>query len=208
MSQPDPIEKLILELGRLPGIGERTAARLAFFVLKQARDSSRFDLPPLARDLAGALVDVVEQVRLCEDCQNLCTTEKCPICTDARRDARVLCVVEGVADLRAVESCGVFRGHYHVLHGSLAPLDGVGPEELKLRDILERVEHQGYKEVILATNATVEGDATALYIARLLRGMQVQITRLASGVPLGGELEYLDHATLGRALSARQSFDS
>ncbi len=208
MANPDPIEKLILELGRLPGIGERTAARLAFFVLKQARDSARFDLPPLARDLAGALVEVVEQVRLCEDCQNLCTGPKCSICTDARRDTRALCVVEGVADLRAIESCGVFRGHYHVLHGSLAPLDGVGPEELKLSDILERVRSQHYEEVILATNATVEGDATALYIGRLLRGTSVRITRLASGVPLGGELEYLDHATLGRALSARQSFDS
>ena len=208
MAHPDPIEKLILELGRLPGIGERTAARLAFFVLKQARDSARFDLPPLAQDLAGALVEVVEKVRLCEDCQNLCTAEKCSICTDPRRESKALCVVEGVADLRAIESCGVFRGRYHVLHGALAPLDGVGPEELKLRDILDRVRDGNYEEVILATNATVEGDATALYIGRLLRGTDVKITRLASGVPLGGELEYLDHATLGRALSARQSFDS
>ena len=114
MAQPDPIEKLILELGRLPGIGERTAARLAFFVLKQARDSARFDLPPLAQDLAQALVEVVETVRLCDDCQNLCTAQKCPICLDMRRDVKVLCVEEGVADLRAIESCGGFRGHYHV----------------------------------------------------------------------------------------------
>lgn len=204
----DPVEKLILELGRLPGIGERTAARLAFFLLKQARDSARFDLPPLANDLAGALVDVVQKVGLCSACQNLCTGEICSICNDARRDATLLCVVEGVADLRAIEGCGVFRGHYHVLHGSLAPLDGVGPQELKLADIHARVTRGGYREVILATNANVEGDATALYIARLLRPLEVSVSRLASGVPLGGELEYLDQATLGRALSARQHFES
>ena len=202
----DPIERLILEFGRLPGVGARSAARLAFYLLKEGRDSKRVGKAPLACDLSRALTDVVDQVRLCSDCQNLCAAERCTVCIDARREQRVLCVVEGVADLRAIESCGIYRGLYHVLHGSLAPLDGVGPDDLKLEDLKHRVDVGDFQEVILATNADVEGDATALYIARLLEGCKVQTTRLASGVPMGGELEYLDQATLGRARSERRDF--
>ena len=208
MAQIDPIERLILELGRLPGIGERSAARLAFYLLKEARDADARSLPSLAHDLSHALVDVVEEVRLCVQCQNLCASELCTICTDTTRDPELLCVVESVADLRALEASAVYRGKYQVLHGALAPLDGVGPADLKLPELATRVAREGFREVILATNADVEGDATALYLARLLGNTGVKLTRLASGVPLGGELEYLDQATIGRALSARTPFES
>ena len=208
MVQIDPIERLILELGRLPGIGERSAARLAFYLLKEARDADARALPSLARDLSRALVDVVEEVRLCGQCQNLCASELCAICDDASRDPELLCVVESVADLRALEASAAYRGKYQVLHGALAPLDGVGPADLKLPELAARVAREGFREVILATNADVEGDATALYLARLLGASGVRLSRLASGVPLGGELEYLDQATIGRALSARTPFES
>jgi len=206
--QPDPIERLILELGRLPGIGERSAARLAFYLLKQARDSESRGLPTLAQDLAQALSEVVDEVRLCTECQNLCASDLCTICLDVSRDSLLLCVVENVSDLRALEASGAYRGIYHVLHGALAPLDGVGPADLKLPELVERVGRDGYHEVILAMNADVEGDATALYLARLLAAAGVTLSRLASGVPLGGELEYLDQATIGRALTARTPFES
>jgi len=200
--EAEPVERLILELGRLPGIGERTAARLAFYLLKQARDTGVER--SLAVDLSRALVNVVEEVGLCEECSNLSTTDVCGICTDARRDITRLCVVETVADLRALEATGAYRGLYHVLHGALAPLDGVGPEELKLDLLEKRVLVAEFDEIILGTNADVEGDATALYLGRLLHGEDRVITRLASGIPMGGELEYLDHATLGRALLDRR----
>nr|ADI21630.1 recombinational DNA repair protein (recF pathway) [uncultured myxobacterium HF0130_06F04] len=204
----DPIERLILEMGRLPGIGERTAARLAFYLLKQARDAEARGLSTLARDLALALTEVVDEVRLCSRCQNLCASDLCSICEDTTRDERLLCVVENVSDLRALEASGAYRGTYHVLHGALAPLDGVGPADLKLPELADRVVRGGYQEVILAMNADVEGDATALYLARLLGAGDVKLSRLASGVPLGGELEYLDQATIGRALTARTPFES
>ena len=204
----DPIERLILEMGRLPGIGERTAARLAFYLLKQARDAEARGLSTLARDLALALTEVVDEVRLCSRCQNLCASDLCSICEDTTRDERLLCVVENVSDLRALEASGAYRGTYHVLHGALAPLDGVGPADLKLPELADRVVRGGYQDVILAMNADVEGDATALYLARLLGAGDVTLSRLASGVPLGGELEYLDQATIGRALTARTPFES
>ena len=192
----------MVELGRLPGIGERTAARLAFYLLKQARDTGIER--SLAFDLSRTLVNVVEEVGLCEECSNLSTVSRCKICTDARRDRTRLCVVETVADLRALEATGAYRGLYHVLHGALAPLDGIGPEELNLHFLEKRVNISEFEEVIVGTNADVEGDATALYLSRLLRGQGREITRLASGIPMGGELEYLDHATLGRALLDRR----
>jgi recombination protein RecR len=195
----DPIQRLILELGRLPGIGERTAARLAFHIVAASQRG-----PSLATDLASALTDVATRVRLCARCRNFSASELCGICADTRREATILCVVEGVADLRAVEASGAFRGVYFVLHGALAPLDGVGPDDLELDRLVERVAREATSEVILATNADVEGDATALYIAQLLRPARLRLTRLASGVPMGGELEYLDQATVGRALADRR----
>jgi len=205
MTGVDPIQRLILELSRLPGVGERSAARLAFYIIRISRKDQKSG-QSLAHDLARALVEVADQVGLCELCGNLTTGERCSICTDPRRDPTQLCVVEGVEDLRAVETCGGYRGLYQVLHGALAPLDGVGPDDLRLDDLVRRVAAGGFAEIILATNSDVEGDATALYVARLLKPQGVRVTRLASGIPLGGELEYVDQATLGRALAQRREF--
>lgn len=204
MERDDPIQRLILELARLPGIGERSATRLAFHIIRWSQEGGARG--SLARDLAAALIEVTEKVGLCASCQNLCAGETCAVCADTRRDPAVLCVVEGVPDLRAIESTATFRGRYHVLHGALAPLDGVGPEDLKIPELMGRVEGGGITEVILATNADVEGDATALYLAKLIKPLGVRVTRLASGIPLGGELEYIDQATLGRALDERREF--
>ena len=199
---PDPIQRLILELARLPGVGQRSAARLAFYIIR----NSQGERLSLAKDLAQALLEVTERVGFCSVCQNLSASPVCSICNDARRDSAVVCVVEGVGDLRAIESSGAFRGVYHVLHGSLAPLDGIGPEQLKIRELLARIRHGVIREVILATNSDVDGDATALYLGKLLQPLGAHVTRLASGIPLGGELEYVDHATLGRALLERRQW--
>ncbi len=201
---PDPIARLVGELGRLPGVGERSAARLAYYIIKASCPQPVDGTPTLAGDLAAALSDVGAHVGLCSRCQNLCTGPHCALCLDDRRDARLLCVVEGVADLRAIEASGAYRGLYHVLHGALAPLDGIGPAELKLPLLLERLRDGSVEEVIVATSSDVEGDATALYLASLIRPLQLRLSRPAAGIPLGGELEYLDHGTLGRALSERQ----
>ncbi|MBI5511214.1 MAG: recombination protein RecR [Deltaproteobacteria bacterium] len=199
----DPIERLVLELGRLPGIGERSATRMAFHIIRQSQGR---DSGSLARDLAAALLAVADEVGFCSQCRNLCRGERCKVCADASRDQGLLCVVESVVDLKAIEATKTYRGLYHVLHGALAPLDGIGPDELKIDALVTRVTERGYREVILATNADVEGDATALYLARLIKPLGVQVTRLASGIPSGGELEYLDHATLGRALTERREY--
>jgi len=196
MSVADPIARLVKELARLPGIGEKTAQRLAFHVLKAG--------PDFAGRLAEALVGVVRDVRLCSSCQTLTDRDPCPICSDPERDARVLCVVEGVPDLVAVERTHEFRGRYHVLHGALSPLDGIGPSELKIRELLLRLERQPADEVVIATNPDVEGEATALYLSRLLKPMGLKVTRLAQGLPMGGDLEYADQVTLARALSGRR----
>lgn len=197
----DPIQRLVLELARLPGIGERSAARLAYYIIRVSQGESTLNL---AQDLSSALTDAVESVRLCRQCQNLTTEELCSICRDTQRDRKTLCVVESVADLRALESSGAFRGLFHVLHGALAPLEGVGPDDLKIPELLRRLEAGGVEEVILGTSADVEGDATALYLAKLLKPFEVRLTRLASGIPLGGELEFIDQGTLGRALAERR----
>lgn len=198
----EPIARLIAELGRLPGIGERTAARLAYYIIRASQAKSG---QHLAQDLAQALGDVVTHVRLCEVCQNLCTTKLCSVCASPKRHKHVLCVVEGVEDLRAIERSG-FDGVYHVLHGALAPLDGVGPGDLKIAELMQRLKIGDIQELILATNANVEGDATAMYIASLVKPMGLTLTRLASGIPQGGELEYIDQATLGRAIAERRAF--
>jgi recombination protein RecR len=196
MAVADPIARLVKELARLPGIGEKTAQRLAFHILKAG--------PGYAGDLAAAIAGVVRDVRLCSSCQTLTDKDPCAICADPRRDAKTLCVVESVPDLLAVERTHEFRGRYHVLHGALSPLDGIGPSELKIRELLLRLEHEPADEIVIATNPDVEGEATALYLTKLLKPLGVKVTRIAQGVPMGGDLEYADQVTLARALAGRR----
>jgi recombination protein RecR len=196
MAVADPIARLVKELARLPGIGEKTAQRLAFHVLEAG--------PEYAEALAAAVLGVVRDVRCCSSCQTLTDRDPCSICADPRRDGRVICVVEGVPDLLAVERTHEFRGRYHVLHGALSPLDGVGPSDLKVRELLVRLEREPAEEVVIATNPDVEGEATALYLAKLLKPVGVRVTRIAQGVPMGGDLEYADQVTLARALAGRR----
>ena len=200
----EPIERLILQLARLPGIGERSAARLAHHIIKVSCMPNDFKHSTLAVDLSQALKDVQDQVGLCQVCQNLCVGHTCNICLDHRRDVSMVCVVEGIPDLRAIEHSGAYKGLYHVLHGALAPLDGIGPQELHLDKLILRVRQNDIKEVIAATNANMEGDATALYLAQLLSPIGVQVSRPASGIPLGGEMEFLDQGTLSRAFAQRR----
>lgn len=203
MTAPDPIARLIQALGKLPGIGEKTATRLAFHVLRAG--------PELAEELASALVDATQRTRFCRRCATLTDRELCSICSDERRDGAVLCVVEHVADLRAIERTHEFRGRYHVLHGAIAPLDGVGPDQLKIKELLARLgsgEDAEVKEIIVATNPSVDGEATALYLQRLLQPLGLRVTRIASGLPIGGDIEYADSATISRAFAARQRMGS
>jgi recombination protein RecR len=196
MAVADPIARLVKELARLPGIGEKTAQRLAFHVLAAG--------PAYAEALAAAVTGVVRDVRCCSRCQTLTDKDPCAICSDDRRDPRLLCVVEGVPDLVAIERTHEYRGRYHVLHGALSPLDGVGPSDLKVRELLVRLETEPADEIVIATNPDVEGEATALYLARLLKPLGVKVTRIAQGVPMGGDLEYADQVTLARAMSGRR----
>ncbi len=192
---PEPITRLTVLLGRLPGIGEKTAQRLALHLLRT---------PELAHDLAAALGQATERIHLCTRCCNLTDRDPCTLCADERRDARVVCVVEGPPDLMAIERTREFRGRYHVLHGVLSPLDGVGPDELHIRELLARINGGEVQEVILATDPDVEGEATALYLTRLLKPLGVRLTRIAQGVPLGGDLEFASQATLAQALIGRR----
>ena len=194
----DPIARLVQVLGKLPGIGEKTATRLAFFVIKQSES--------YARELADALVDATTKIRFCARCQNFTQTEVCALCSDMRRDDGILCVVENVSDLYAIERSNEFRGRYHVLHGAIAPLDGIGPEQIKLKELLQRLataEAAEVREVIVATNPSVDGEATALYLLRVLGPLGIKVSRIASGMPIGGDFEYADPATISRALSGR-----
>ena len=190
------IEDLITELARLPGIGRKTAQRLTFHLLQQP--------PEQIGRLASALALVTERVRTCEECGNLTEEQPCSICRDPRRDAGVVCVVEEPSTVAVVDRSTDFRGHYHVLGGHLSPLDGVGPEALRLNHLVDRVQKGGIREVILATNPSMEGEVTATYIQQLLAGHGVRVTRLARGLPMGGDLEYVDGVTLAHALVARQ----
>ncbi len=194
---PVPIQRLVAELTKLPGVGEKSALRLAFHILRAPGG--------YAGSLASAIQGVVDKVRLCSTCCSLTEEDPCAICRDPRREAAVVCVVEGVADLMAVERTREFRGRYHVLHGALSPLDGVWPQQLRVKELLERVGGAtgGVSEVILATNPDIEGEATALYLTRLLRPLGVRVTRIAQGIPMGGDLEYADQATLARAIAGR-----
>jgi recombination protein RecR len=195
---PDPIQKLINALERLPGIGPKSASRLAFFFLRAPAE--------ISDELAEALSGLKSKTALCQECFNITMAgrEKCEICDDPRRDQGIICVVEEALDVLALERVGVYTGRYHVLHGVLSPIEGVGPEDIKARPLLERVTRGGVREVILATNPSMEGDATALYLQQQLRPKGVQVTRLARGLPVGGDLEYADQTTLLRALSGRQ----
>jgi recombination protein RecR len=195
LSYPAGLQKLIKELSKLPSIGEKTATRLAYHLVANDRD--------LARALAVALNAASEQVRLCKRCFFLSEEDLCVICRNSNRDAGVMCVVEKPVDLVAIERVAEFKGSYHVLHGLWAPLRGQGPESMKLKELLERVKAEPPREVIIATSATVEGDATALYIGRMLTDLGIKATRPAQGIPKGGELEYADEVTLSRAFAAR-----
>jgi recombination protein RecR len=189
------VENLVAQLTRLPGVGTRTAHRLAFHLLRVPKDE--------AEALAAAIGDVKERVRFCAECGNLTEEERCEICRDERRDRSLVCVVEQPADLVSLERTHEYRGLYHVLGGSLSPIDGVEPEHLRIDELMGRVERNGIQEVVLATNPNMTGEATAAYLADRLRG-RVRVTRLASGLPVGGDLEYADEVTLGRALAGRR----
>lgn len=196
MAVADPIARLVKELARLPGIGEKTAQRLAFHILEAG--ASR------AEALAAAIAGVVRDVRCCSSCQTLTERDPCAICADEKRDPRLLCVVESVPDLVAIERTHEFHGRYHVLHGALSPLDGIGPSDLRIRELLVRLESEPAEEVVVATNPSVEGEATALYLVKLLKPMGIRVTRIAQGVPMGGDLEYADQVTLARAMAGRR----
>lgn len=190
-----PVQRLIDELARLPGIGRKSAQRLAFHLLHiEEADAVR---------LGTAIVDLRRQVRLCSRCFNVTSDEECSICRDLRRDPTMVCVVERAQDIPVIEGTQEFTGRYHVLGGAISPIEGIGPDQLRMRELVSRIDHEGIAEVIAATNPTVEGDTTALYLARLLKPLGVRVTRLASGLPVGGDLDYADEVTLGRALVGR-----
>ncbi len=201
MSSPytPPVQTLIDELGRLPGIGPRSAQRLALHLIKGNED----DVVRLAR----ALIEAKQKVRFCDLCFNLADSSLCGVCSDAKRDSTKICVVEDSRDVIAIERTGMFRGRYHVLLGVIDPLQGVGPDQLKIRELLARIKPESVEEVILCTSNNTEGDVTAMYLGRILSPLGVFVTRLASGLPVGGDLEYADEVTLGRALANRRPLD-
>jgi recombination protein RecR len=190
------MESLVAEFGKLPGIGRKTALRLAMFILTEGQER--------ALSLSSALKEVILRSRFCERCANLCEDDLCQICTNSHRDQKIVCVVEQLNDLMAIERAGDYRGVYHILGGFLSPLDGVSPGDLRIKQLLKRVEDGELQEVILATNSTVEGDATALYLIKELESTAVKISRLARGVPIGGNLDYIDQLTLASAINSRE----
>jgi len=198
---PDPIQNLIFALERLPGIGPKTASRLAFFLLRAPEE--------ISGDLAEALTDIKTRIAFCQECFNLTSAgrERCEICESTQRDGALICVVEEPLDVLALERIGIYKGRYHILQGVLSPIEGIGPDDLKIKPLLERIRRGGVKEVILATNPSMEGEATAQYLSPRLRAEGVLVTRLARGLPVGGDLEYADQNTLLRALSGRQEME-
>lgn len=195
----DAVQNLIDQLGRLPGVGPKSAQRVAYHLLKVPKED--------ALALASAISIAKDRVRFCDVCHNLSEAERCSICADPRRDATVVCVVEEPRDIIAVEKTGGFHGRYHVLGGAINPMEGVGPDQLKVRELLARIDTDGVVEVILCTNPNLEGDTTAMYLARLLTPLEISVTRIASGLPVGGDLEYADELTLGRALEGRREVE-
>jgi recombination protein RecR len=190
----DPIRRLVQELSRLPGIGEKTATRLAFHLVRGNRQQ--------VLDLAQALVDVTDKIRLCSVCMNMTEADPCSLCSDSRRDADTICVVASPSDLIAIDRGGHFRGRYHVLHGMLSPLEGIGPDDIRVAELVRRLDGS-VREVIIATSPSVDGEATAMYVARVIKPLGVKVSRIATGLPVGGELEYSDQATIARALAGR-----
>jgi recombination protein RecR len=192
----DPIKRLVQELSRLPGIGEKSATRLAFHLVRGPRQQ--------LRELAQALLDVTDKIRLCSVCMNMTEVDPCGMCSDTRRDPDTICVVASPSDVVAIDRGGHFRGRFHVLHGLLSPLEGIGPDDLRLAELIRRLGGDPpVAEVIIATSANVDGEATAMYVARALKPLGVKVTRIATGLPVGGELEYSDQATIARALAGR-----
>ena len=196
----DAVQNLIDQLGRLPGVGPKSAQRIAYHLLKVPEQD--------AMALASAIGEAKARVRFCELCHNLAEAERCTICADPRRDSATVCVVEEPRDIVAVERTGGFHGRYHVLGGAINPMEGIGPDQLKVRELLDRLDGEGVTEVILCTNPNLEGDTTAMYLARLLTPLGVRVTRIASGLPVGGDLEYADELTLGRALEGRRTVEA
>jgi recombination protein RecR len=195
MFQPRALTNLVNELCRLPGIGEKTAQRLAFFILRSPQMR--------AERLAEAIAEVKAKIIFCSQCSAITETDPCPICTDPGRDRGVICVVEDPSDVFLIERTGVFKGLYHVLMGALSPLDGIGPDQLRIESLVERVSQGGVREIICATNPNMEGEATVLYLAKLMKPRGIRLTRLAHGLPVGGHLEYADELTLSRSLEGR-----
>lgn len=194
----NPLDRLTEELAKLPSVGRKTALRLALHIIRQPE--------PFAKNLSQAILEASTQIRFCETCQHLSNGPKCSICLDTKRDSSIVCVVEEAPDLLAIERSHGFRGLYHVLHGVLSPIDGIGPEQLKIRELLARFQGGNIREIILATNPNVGGDATALYLSKILKPMNLRVTRIALGLPLGGDIEYTDQLTLARALLSRVEF--
>jgi recombination protein RecR len=190
----EPLERLIQEFKRLPGVGQKSAQRLAFHVLRQSRDD--------AERLAHAVLDVKDRLALCAVCNNISDGELCPYCSDPRRSGEEICVVEEPHNIVPIETTRTFQGRYHVLHGAISPLRGIGPEQLKIKSLLERLD--GVREIILATNPTVEGEATAVYLARLIKPLGVRVTRIAMGVPVGSDLDFADEVTMSKSLENRR----
>jgi recombination protein RecR len=194
------VQDLIDELGRLPGVGPKSAQRIAFYLLKLPKDD--------AMRLARAIAEAKDRVTFCTRCFNISEGDECGICTDDRRDATILAVVEEPRDIVAIEKTQEFSGRYHVLQGAISPIEGIGPEQLRVKELLSRLEDEGVREIILATNPNIEGEATALYLGKLLKPLGLRVTRIASGLPVGGDLEYADELTLGRALEGRRDVES
>jgi len=195
-----PVQDLIDELGRLPGVGPKSAQRIAFHLLKLPKDD--------ALRLARSISEVKDRVSFCTRCFNIAEGAECGICADPRRDTTVVCVVEEPRDIVAVEKTGEFKGRYHVLQGAISPIEGIGPDQLRVKELLGRLDAEGIEEIILCTNPNLEGEATAMYLGRLIKPLGVKVTRIASGMPVGGDLEYADELTLGRALEGRREVDA
>jgi recombination protein RecR len=198
MLYPQPMNRLIHELAKLPGVGPKTAQRLAFHVLNLSQND--------VAKLAEALVEAKNRIGFCENCGHLTEVSPCALCADPKRETAVVCVVETTQDLIAMEKTRVYKGQYHILGGAISPLDGIGPDDLRIKELLHRITANGFQEVIIATDPNVEGEATALYLGKILKPLGVKVTRLARGLPIGGDLEYVDEITLGKALEGRVEF--